>query len=176
MFIDINKIDKDGLSFDRTLDLSDLDDGAGQGLSVGEVHLRGRVARTGRIANLAGRLDAKVTLSCARCLDPFDVTVGDEFALRLVAEEPGPETGRDPDADGDDALFHAPEGRADLREIATEQIYLSLPMKPVCHEDCKGLCPACGANRNVDECGCPQEPEDPRLAPLRDLKQRLSDS
>jgi uncharacterized protein len=176
MFIDINKIDEDGLSFDRTLDLSDLDDGTDQAISIGEVHLRGRIVRNGRVANLAGRLDAKVRLSCARCLEPFDVTVGGEFALRLIADEPGPEAGRVPDADGDEALFHAPEGRVDLREIATEQIYLSLPMKPVCREDCKGLCPACGANRNVDECGCPQEPEDPRLAPLRDLKQRLSDS
>ena len=174
MFIDINKIDEDGLSLDRKLDLSDLDDGAGQPISVRDACLRGKVVRRDEARLLTGRLDVRVTLSCARCLEPFDVPIASEFSLRLVAEQPAPEVGIDP-GDKDEALFHAPEGRADLREIATEQIYLSLPMKPVCREDCKGLCPACGANRNVDECGCPQEPEDPRLAPLRELQQRLSD-
>ena len=173
MFIDINKIDADGLSFERALDLSDLDDGAGQAISAEGVCLRGSVERDGETVDLAGRLNATVRLSCARCLESFDLPVDREFVLRLVAEEPGPEAAKD--GDDDDTVFQAPEGRADLREIATEQIYLSLPMKPVCHEDCKGLCPVCGANRNVDECGCPREPEDPRLAPLRELQQRLSD-
>jgi uncharacterized protein len=175
MFIDINKIDEDGVSFERTLDLSDLDDGAGQEISVRDARIRGRVVPSGRAADLAGRLDAEVRLSCARCLEPFEVAVGGDFTLRLVAEEPGADAAGRPDDDEDEAFFHAPEGRADLREIATEQIYLSLPMKPVCREDCRGLCPVCGANRNVDACGCPEETEDPRLGPLRDLKQRLSD-
>jgi uncharacterized protein len=173
MFIDINKIDEDGLSFERTLDLSDLDDGAGQAISAEQVRVRGSVERNGETVDLTARLNATVRLSCARCLEYFDLPVDREFVLRLVAEEPGPATAKA--ADADDTLFQAPEGRADLGEIATEQIYLSLPMKPVCREDCKGLCPACGANRNVDECGCPQEPEDLRLAPLRELQQRLSD-
>jgi len=173
MFIDINKIDEDGLSFERTLDFSDLDDGAGQATSAAPVRIRGSVERNGETVDLTGRLNATVRLSCARCLESFDLPVDREFVLRLVAEETGPEAAKD--ADADVSVFQAPEGRADLREIATEQIYLSLPMKPVCREDCKGLCPACGANRNVDECGCPQEPEDLRLAPLRELQQRLSD-
>jgi uncharacterized protein len=173
MFIDINKIDEEGLSFERTLDLSDLDDGSGQEISAAPVRIQGSVERNGETVDLTARLNATVRLACARCLESFDLPVYNEFALRLVAEEADPKAGTD--ADADDAVFLAPEGRADVREIATEQIYLSLPMKPVCREDCKGLCPACGANRNVDECGCPQQPEDPRLAPLRELQQRLSD-
>ena len=173
MFIDINKIDEDGLSFEGKLDLSDLNDGAGQAICAAQVRVRGSVERNGETVDLTARLNASVRLSCARCLESFDLPVDREFVLRLVAEEPGPKAAKDPDAD--DTVFQAPEGRADLREIATEQIYLSLPMRSVCREDCKGLCPACGANRNVDECGCPQEPEDPRLAPLRELQQRLSD-
>ena len=175
MFIDINKIDEDGLSFERKLDLSDLDDGAGQAITVHDACLRGRVTRAGDGANLVGRLDAKLGLSCARCLEGFEVAVADDFELRLVTEDPVPGAGDDSDEDADDALFHAPEGRADLREIATEQIYLSLPMKPVCREDCKGLCPTCGANRNVDACECPEDNLDPRLAALRELKHRMSD-
>jgi len=174
MFIDINKIDEEGLSLERTLDLNDLDDGAGQPISVHGACLRGTVVRSGDAGLLAGRLDATVTLSCARCLEPLEVPIRSEFSLRLVAEEPAGEVGRDA-GDDDDNLFHAPEGRADLREIVTEQIYLSLPMKPICGDDCRGLCPVCGANRNSVECGCPEEIEDPRLAPLREWKQRMSD-
>jgi uncharacterized protein len=49
---------------------------------------------------------------------------------------------------------------------------LALPMKPLCRADCQGLCPACGANRNVAPCTCAPKPPDPRLAVLRDLASR----
>jgi uncharacterized protein len=51
-----------------------------------------------------------------------------------------------------------------------EQMYLALPMKPLCRDDCRGLCPTCGANLNLAACGCKNEWEDPRLAVLRKLK------
>jgi hypothetical protein len=63
-------------------------------------------------------------------------------------------------------------GGADLSEIAAEQIYLGLPLKPVCKNDCRGLCPVCGVNRNLEECACVGEEIDPRLAPLLAFKRR----
>jgi uncharacterized protein len=175
MFIDINKIDEDGLSFDRTLDLGDLDGGAGRTIPVRATRILGRVTRVGEAADLEGRWDATVVLSCARCLEGFEVAMAGDLELHLVRDEPVAGPRRDDDDPADETLFHAPEGRADLGEIVTEQIYLSLPMKPVCRQDCKGLCPECGVNRNVDECGCSRDDPDPRLAPLREWKQRLSD-
>jgi uncharacterized protein len=51
-----------------------------------------------------------------------------------------------------------------------EQFYLALPMKPLCREDCKGLCPICGVNRNRETCSCRSEWVDPRMEALRKLK------
>ena len=61
--------------------------------------------------------------------------------------------------------------RLDLGDVLREQLYLTLPLKRLCREDCRGLCPTCGKNLNTGACGCPppEEPEDPRLSPLRGL-------
>ena len=58
----------------------------------------------------------------------------------------------------------------DLGHLMREQMYLALPMKPLCRDDCRGLCPTCGANLNLGTCGCKHEWEDPRLAVLKRLK------
>jgi uncharacterized protein len=60
----------------------------------------------------------------------------------------------------------------DLGQLMREQFYLSLPMKPLCGEACRGLCPSCGTNLNRGVCGCTNEWADPRLAALRELRTR----
>src|SRR5262245_23718739 len=62
------------------------------------------------------------------------------------------------------------EDQIDLNELLREQFYLALPMKPLCRDDCAGLCPQCGTNRNTATCACAPQWEDPRLAPLKRLK------
>ena len=57
----------------------------------------------------------------------------------------------------------------DLGEVMREQFYLAVPMKPLCREDCRGLCPVCGINRNRETCSCQTDWVDPRLEPLRKL-------
>jgi uncharacterized protein len=58
----------------------------------------------------------------------------------------------------------------DLADVIREQLYLALPMKPLCREDCLGLCPVCGQNRNTTPCTCKTEWVDPRMDALRNLK------
>jgi len=58
----------------------------------------------------------------------------------------------------------------DLGQLMREQFYLSLPMKPLCRDDCKGLCATCGTNWNTDACDCKHEWDDPRLDALRELR------
>ena len=60
--------------------------------------------------------------------------------------------------------------RIDLDEIVREQILLALPTRQLCAEDCKGLCPSCGANLNEKACGCEQQQTDPRWSALEALK------
>jgi uncharacterized protein len=58
----------------------------------------------------------------------------------------------------------------DLGQLMREQFYLSIPMKPLCGDDCRGLCPICGTNLNRGACECKREWEDPRLAVLKTLQ------
>ncbi len=62
------------------------------------------------------------------------------------------------------------DDQIDLNELMREQFYLALPMKPLCREDCKGLCAQCGTNLNTGTCDCAPVWEDPRLAALKALK------
>jgi uncharacterized protein len=62
----------------------------------------------------------------------------------------------------------------EVGDILREQILLSLPMKPICREDCQGLCPHCGKNRNLETCDCESVLLDPRLEPLLKIKNRIN--
>jgi uncharacterized protein len=62
------------------------------------------------------------------------------------------------------------DDQIDLNELLREQFYLALPMKPLCRDDCAGLCSQCGTNLNIGTCQCSSQWEDPRLAPLKELK------
>ncbi len=64
------------------------------------------------------------------------------------------------------------DGMLDLVDLLREQFMLALPMKPLCTEACRGLCPQCGTNLNKTQCGCAPTWEDPRLAPLKSLLTR----
>ena len=76
----------------------------------------------------------------------------------------------------DASTLLAPEGKIGLEDLAIEQLYLNLPLKPVCSTACKGLCPTCGSNRNVTDCGCAREAVDPRLAPLLPFRKKIQGS
>jgi uncharacterized protein len=79
----------------------------------------------------------------------------------------------DDDVEGADlGLAEYRDETIDLGEVIREQFYLALPMKPLCQDACKGLCPVCGVNRNRETCNCTQEWVDPRLAALADLKKQ----
>jgi uncharacterized protein len=154
-------------------------------LSPEAIHLDPREDFTLRPgARLAGRLDrgdddavhvvadlsASLSLACGRCLEPFELAIGqrvDAFCLPRRADE-----GEEEDvelSDRDMVVAYYEQGRIDLGEMVREQLYLGLPMKRLCREDCRGLCPGCGSNRNRETCDCRPEGLDPRLAPLSGL-------
>lgn len=128
---------------------------------------------------LAGQVTGTVSLSCARCTEPFEFAVDAPFDLRYVPAAPdstvaGRAGATDDDEDGveigeDDSVVSYTEPVIDLVQVAREQTYLALPMKPLCQPDCKGLCPQCGTNWNVATCNCENRWEDPRFAGLKSL-------
>jgi uncharacterized protein len=118
-----------------------------------------------------GGLTATVPQMCGRCLESFPARVDVNVDVRLL---PRPAT-KDPvelGADDLDVDFYV-DDQLDLNRVVETETTLALPMKPLCREDCRGLCPACGGNRNLVPCACAERAPDPRLAALRDLATRL---
>ena len=119
---------------------------------------------------LAGSVRAELELSCSRCLEPFRLPVDAEFDLRYLPAAAAAAESEHEVADDDLETSYYRDDQIDLNELLREQFYLALPMKPLCREDCRGLCPQCGTNLNAGACGCAPVIEDPRLAPLRNLR------
>lgn len=118
---------------------------------------------------IVGTLKTVLELPCSRCLEPFRLPVETELDLRyLPASELSSDDEREV-AEEDVDISYYRDDQIDLTELLREQFYLALPMKPLCREDCKGLCPQCGVNRNTGTCECGPGWEDPRLAGLKGL-------
>lgn len=176
MFLDLQKIGPEGLRLEREVRVADLAGAGGETVRVLAARVEGEIAKAGRVYSLDGRFDSTVETACSRCLEPFRIAIGVGLRLNLTPLTDGAE-GREPGAAGtreideeDEERFDCPGGQLDLVHLAEEQIYLGLPLKPVCSEGCRGLCPQCGSNRNATECGCRSETIDPRLAPLLALR------
>ena len=117
-----------------------------------------------------GRLETQAEMTCSRCLKPFTLKITlkiqEEFfpTIDIItgARLPKPE---------DPGSFTIDEHHIlDLTEAIRQYIITALPMKPLCKEDCAGLCSTCGKDLNLGDCGCKQEEIDPRWAELLKLK------
>ena len=135
--------------------------------------------RVGEDLILDGRVAGAVPLECARCLARYGHALREPF--RLVLEPAGEREPADPE--GVEALSRygmclAEEletgwyrgGEIDLSGFVHELICLALPVKPLCREECAGLCPRCGADRNAGACGCPEPAGDSPFAVLKALR------
>ena len=119
---------------------------------------------------LAGSARTELEQPCSRCLEPFRMPVDAAFDLRYhPASAMATESEAEIEADDLETSYYR-DDQIDLNELLREQFYLALPMKPLCGEDCRGLCPQCGTNLNTGTCECAPTRVDPRLAVLRDLK------
>jgi uncharacterized protein len=152
---------------------------------VAPVHLVMDVHRDRDAYRVTGRVQTRLRLECGRCLEPFEIPVDSAFELRYVPEpvhasaDDGKETaGRRHDglerevAEDDLTTAFYKDETLDLGELMHEQFVLALPMKPLCSETCKGLCPHCGTNLNKGSCDCKPAWTDPRLAALQGLLDR----
>jgi DUF177 domain-containing protein len=120
---------------------------------------------------LAGHVKTTLELPCSRCLEAFILPVDQAFDLRYQphAQNTG-EGEREIEEDDLTTAFYEND-EIDLGQLMREQFYLALPMKPLCRDECRGLCPACGTNLNRESCDCKREWDDPRMAALRQIRQ-----
>ena len=128
-----------------------------------------------------GTLNGWFALGCSRCVEPVKVAFSESLdaTFRPTGTIPGDNGAADELSDSDDLGLelsdedldlYSYEGEAiDLELLLREQLVLAVPFAPLCSEDCQGLCPQCGADKNREPCAC-EPPIDPRLAALQNIK------
>ncbi len=126
------------------------------------------VNKTANEVMVTGSYSVELELECSRCLQ--GVKQAQEFPISVVYH-PADEIGSEKHGLHDDEMdmgFYSGE-ELELQELITEQILLNVQMKPLCKEECKGICPKCGIDLNHGTCACVQKEIDPRLEVLKKL-------
>jgi uncharacterized protein len=173
MLLDLNKLHGSREHVERTLEPTDFEPQDPDYRVAGPVQLSMDVEKAGADAfAVKGRATTTLELACSRCLEPFEIPVDAAFELRYVPHAENTGEGEREIAEDDLITAYYREGMLDISELLREQFQLALPMKPLCSDACRGLCPQCGANLNRADCGCRSAWEDPRLAPLKQLLTR----
>lgn len=167
MFIEVNKIAPEGLEIDRALDLPPVLQAGGEPASLEGVRVIGYFGRVGSDFAFRGKVEAVISLTCSRCLVEFPLALRGA-CHRIYRAGPLSRTGGEGAlAEHDLALTPFDGARIDLDELVQEQIYLLLPLKPLCNEACGGLCPRCGTDRNLAPCACPEDRQGPEPLTLK---------
>ena len=136
----------------------------------GPVSVSATLARLGTKFVLEGRVSGRLKVPCDRCLETYSLPVDASFRLFLVLPPAGEDAEEIELTEEDLATDYITTNEIDLAELVREQIYLSLPMKLLCREDCRGICPRCGVNLNEAACRCKEDRTNPAFAKLKTLK------
>jgi uncharacterized protein len=136
----------------------------------GPVEVQVNVYRAGSKFVLEGRLTGGLLLQCDRCLEPLHRDLKSEFRVFLTLPPPAQDPGEVELAEEDLMVDFITGEEIDVDDIVREEIYLSLPLKSVCDEACRGLCPECGTNLNVETCRCRRDRGNPAFTVLKNLK------
>jgi uncharacterized protein len=138
---------------------------------VEEHHGKNKVVQDIR---LKGKLETSLEVACARCLEPVILPVKRSFDLlyRPLGTDAGHEELSVTDAEAEIGYYQG-DGLL-LEDTLREQVLLAVPLKALCREDCKGLCPHCGKNWNEGACSCAARVEDPRWDALKDIRTKLN--
>jgi uncharacterized protein len=144
-----------------------------QGLSP--IAWRGRVQFNDPGFYLRARYSYEQSLACNRCLKPIVEPVSGEMDLLVMVASARPLAGEHELEEADLGVLSLPNDILETDSLLLEQVQLNIPMKPLCRPDCAGLCPTCGADRNLGPCGCPSSNPDPRWHGLQLLKERLNE-
>lgn len=167
----LNKLPPEGLDLEF-----EIEDPAKAGLALsvpvdGPVRARLNVQRLGNEMRVDGTVSAAVRLECSRCLAPFDLAVEGEVGVSFAPPSAVADDAEHQHELSADELDVEPlvQGGADLRGVIAEQIHLALPLKPLCSEECRGICPHCGREAAAGACGCAPPAGDPRWEALKKL-------
>ena len=120
------------------------------------ITFRGRLEQAGDEYLLRGALRGGLLTQCVRCLEPAILEMDVPVTLTFVEREEL--SGEEEDEDDEEDVIPFEDGVIDVGSEIRDELLLALPMGPLCREDCAGICPTCGANRNLTPCGCAKGP------------------
>src|SRR5688572_4439903 len=175
MLLDLSHIRQPETEVSRRYEASAFEGRSSQFRVIAPVSLRFTVHKDKDRFRLVGTLSTVLELTCSRCVEPFQLPVDTTFDVRYLPQTDNAGEEREVEEDDLTDAFYR-DDVIDLGQLMEEQFYLALPMKPLCRPDCKGLCPNCGTNLNVETCDCQVRWEDPRLAGLKALMNRDKDN
>ena len=138
-------------------------------VEISPVRLTGTINRIEGGFALDGQVAFDARLECSRCLAAYPFALDETFSLLLYPRRPAGAEEREIEKRDLDVSYYDTENLP-VSPIAEERIQLALPMKPLCREECAGLCPTCGEDRNAGSCDCRTETIDPRWNALRELQ------
>lgn len=170
MEINITQLRKnpgDTLEFHFNEDIGTLSFNDEQFLVKGPVDFQGKIINAGRLLQVRGKIVGTVNLQCSRCLDSFDYNIKTSFEESYCHENDVAVIKEEGIEEEECNIFKGE--KIDFIEDVKECLALSIPMKPVCKEECKGICPQCGQNLNLKKCDCIQESIDHRFEVLKKL-------
>jgi len=129
-----------------------------------------RILIAGQSVLISGRVQTALRLQCVRCLKEFAYPLSSTFELTLhsLKEAPAAEETELGDEEMESGFFEG--GEIHLSEIACEQIFLEIPIQPLCQKNCKGLCPVCGTDLNLFSCTCERQEFVSGFSALKKLK------
>jgi uncharacterized protein len=177
----VSDLEKEAIEYDLKLDAGAIEYGD-------EVEQEGALAASGRAEvlhehrgpkeivsdiRLKGSYRGEFKVPCARCVEPVEIPLAAEFDL--VFRPIGADAGASERAisAGETEIGYYQGDSLLLEDVLREQVLLSLPVRTLCKPDCKGLCPRCGKNRNLEACTCEAGPSDPRWEALSGLRSRM---
>lgn len=159
---DLSTMPSHRVQFDYTTDLSKEEVGFEYPFRQ-PVRMLGQVTDASGAVTLSASVQAHITTRCARCGEQVEYDKETPVEFLLVKELPGE------DSDLPDDMLAISSDDLELDDVLIPELILDMEMTVLCREDCKGLCPKCGANLNRGECGCVRREVDPRLAVLKQL-------
>jgi len=175
MLLDLRELRGSELVVERSLSPAAIGDRGDSDWSViRPVELKLRVRKDGDKYRLFGRVVTTVQRECCRCLKLFDVPTAMDIDLRYLPQVVNSGEGEYEISEDDLATAFYRDDQIDLSDMAQEQLQLASPMKPLCRENCLGMCSVCGVDRNATACQCDTSWRDPRLDALRTLLPKLT--
>jgi len=165
MLIDIDRLPKEGLHVSRGFDFLNVDLVEENAVFLEPAHADVEVRKIGDEVWIKGRLTARLSFVCSRCLTPYEFPIDSRFDLVFLPDEI--ETAKDELEDDEmDTMFYY-DRRIDLRAVILEQLNLTFPPKPLCTESCEGICAVCGELIRDGRCSCQVKESEPGMLDLK---------